>query len=127
MDTTAVPERPLSIHSNASSVTLVGTSGQERIQLAQQHSSDRTAGPPRPIFYRLNGRPNPNAQRKPRSKLRAFMSKLQSPAVRATTEAREREKLEDERLGIKTLTPLPMPLGTSIIGAACYYATTSGL
>ncbi|KAK0614728.1 hypothetical protein B0T14DRAFT_528967 [Immersiella caudata] len=45
--------------------------------------------------------PNPDAQPKQKGKLSKFLSKFQSPAVKATNAIREREMLEQERTGVK--------------------------
>ncbi|KAK4448775.1 hypothetical protein QBC34DRAFT_406708 [Podospora aff. communis PSN243] len=43
---------------------------------------------------------NPDAQPKKKGKLSSFLSKFQSPAVKASTAIREREMLEQERTGV---------------------------
>ena len=48
--------------------------------------------------------PNPSAQPKPKSALTKLFGKLQSPAVKQSVAARERELLEEERTGLKKTT-----------------------
>ncbi|KAK1750390.1 hypothetical protein QBC47DRAFT_393995 [Echria macrotheca] len=47
--------------------------------------------------------PNPDAQPKKKSKIGAFLSKFQSPAVKKTTQLRDDKKLEEERTGVRTV------------------------
>ena len=57
--------------------------------------------------------PNPNAQPKKKSKLSEFFSKFQSPAVKSTNAARERELLEQERTGVKKVVVTDMNRSSS--------------
>ncbi|KAK3314398.1 hypothetical protein B0H66DRAFT_568361 [Apodospora peruviana] len=53
------------------------------------------------VYYKKNKkRPQPDTAPKEMSRLSKFMSKFQSPAVKATKSIREREEEEDRRLGI---------------------------
>jgi hypothetical protein len=91
MDTTATEKAP-SLRSRASSITLIPD---------EPTASAENGELPRYTRYERTGNPNPDAQPKHKSKLNKFMSKFQSPAVKRTVAARERELLEEERTGIK--------------------------
>ena len=69
---------------------------------------DGTKKPQRPpaqpyVYIEKVGTPNPDAQPKTKSKFSNFLSKFQSPAVKATKAARERELLKQERTGVRTV------------------------
>ncbi|GAB1319529.1 hypothetical protein MFIFM68171_09739 [Madurella fahalii] len=83
--------------------------GQTKQGEAGQASKPQT--PQRYVYYERTGVPNPDAQPKPKSKLSRFLSRFQSPAVKSTLAARERQKLEEERRGVKIYTPLGAPSG----------------
>lgn len=94
------PKSP-SLHSTTSSLTLIPD---QRLT-----SNAQTNAPSSELPYYTSTRPTgkapkPFAQKKPQSALGKFMSKFQSPAVRQTTAARERELLEEERTGVKKVT-----------------------
>ncbi len=72
------------------------------------------------------GAPNPDAQPKEKSKVSKFLTKFQSSAVKATNEAREREKLEEERTGRKIYTPTGVPQGASAWMAESHARTWMG-
>lgn len=114
-----------SLHSFASSTTLhtTGTADTDRTQMAITATTTTNADkePPRYTYIERSGRaPNPDAQPKPKSKLSKFMSKLQSPAVRQTNEARERQKLEEERRGVTICTTMGTP-STATQATAAYF------
>ena len=56
---------------------------------------------PQQYVYIEKRTPNPDAKPKSKSKIGKFLSKFQSPAVKATTAIHERAKLEQERTGIR--------------------------
>ncbi|KAK4150398.1 hypothetical protein C8A00DRAFT_36994 [Chaetomidium leptoderma] len=106
--TTQTTTKTPSLHSRASSTTLV--TKPEKAPESQEGSSEE---PQRYVYGVRTAAPNPNAQLKPKSKLSKFMSKFESPAVRKTKAAHERQKLEEERTGIKIYTPMAAPGSTS--------------
>ncbi len=96
MDTAAptTAAKTPSLHSTTSSITLIPDQ--------PQPATTGTSGElPHRIQYERTGNPNPDAQPKHKSRLNKLMSKFQSPAVKRTVAARERELLEEERTGIK--------------------------
>ena len=91
--TSTTTAKPPSLHSKASSTTLVPTSNQA--QTASTESSSVH-------LYEPTGRPpNPDAQPKGKSKLSKLLSKLASPTVRRSLDLHERQLLEEERTGVK--------------------------
>ncbi|KAK4189453.1 hypothetical protein QBC35DRAFT_472672 [Podospora australis] len=94
------PSLPPSLASKTSSTTLTENQG------------GGSEIPDRYTYVERIGEPNPNAQAKPPSKLSKFFSKFQSPAVKKTNAAREKEKLEEERTGVRVYTPMPAPVGS---------------
>lgn len=66
-------------------------------EVKQQAPPARTAY----VYVEKHGTPNPDAKPKEKSRLGKFLSKFQSPAVKGTTAARDRVKLEEERTGVK--------------------------
>lgn len=97
-----------SLHSRASSVTLTTKPDASQSQPASA-TGKHEAGPARYVYQERVGAPNPDAQPKQKSKVGRFLSKFQSPAVKQTNAARDRELLEQERTGVKTYTPLGTP------------------
>ncbi|KAK0671657.1 hypothetical protein QBC41DRAFT_218829 [Cercophora samala] len=80
--------------------------------------SETTAGkkqqetPARYLYYEKVGEPDPNYVPKPPSKLSKFMSKFQSPMVKATKAKRQAEIDEERRTGVKVYTPAGAPMGS---------------
>ncbi|KAK0650006.1 hypothetical protein B0T16DRAFT_389951 [Cercophora newfieldiana] len=77
--------------SRASSPTLNGD------QKTEESTQTRTAY----TYVQSVGTPNPDAKPKTKGKFASFLSKFQSPAVKASTAIRDREQLEQERTGVK--------------------------
>ncbi len=100
-----------SLRSKASSTTLAVTT-------TARASGTDAADPPRYLYHQKVGPGNPNAQQKAKSKLAKFMSKFQSPVVQQTNAARDRELLEEERTGIRVLTPAGAVAGSGQATAA---------
>lgn len=111
-----------SLHSNPSSSSL-GTTSTAKPEKPSDAAGGQTkqpegSGGPKPytpqryVYYERTGVPNPDAQPKPKSRLSKFLSRFQSPAVKSTLAAREREKLEEERRGVKIYTPIAAPSGS---------------
>jgi len=104
-------EHAPSLRSKASSTTLAVTATTEAPEPAAND-------PPRYLYRQRVGPGNPNAEQKPKSKLAKFMSKFQSPAVQQTKAARDREILEEERTGVRVLTPAGAVAGSMQATAA---------
>ncbi|KAK0726363.1 hypothetical protein B0T21DRAFT_33206 [Apiosordaria backusii] len=68
--------------------------------------------PARYLYYEKVAEPNPDYVAKPPSKLSKFMSKFQSPAVKATKAKRQAEIDEERRTGVKVYTPAGAPMGS---------------
>ncbi len=69
--------------------------------------------PERYLYYKKTSKPpNPDAQPKPKTKLDKLLSKFQSPAVKQTNAAREREQLEEERRGVKIMSATGVAMGS---------------
>ena len=70
-----------------------------------QEDNKKSQQPPGQSYVYVDkvGTPNPDAQPKKKSKFSNFLSKFQSPAVKATNAARERELLKQERTGVRTV------------------------
>ena len=119
MDSTKAKTTPTtpSLHSRTSSGTLTTKPDPSQNQPASV-TGKHEAGPARYVYHERVGAPNPNAQPKRKSKFSKLLSKFQSPAVKQTNAARERELLEQERTGVKTYTPLGTPGSTNQATAA---------
>ncbi|KAK4129725.1 hypothetical protein N657DRAFT_677301 [Parathielavia appendiculata] len=109
------PQKPPSLHSVASSTTLAVKADPEAQSTTQQETEFI---PERYTYLKRVGPGNPDAKPKEKSKLGKLMSKFQSPAVRKTLAAREREKLEEERTGLKKHTAFGGPMSTNAATAA---------
>jgi hypothetical protein len=106
---TATNKTPPSLHSNPSSTNLDKHDASQPPVTKQEEPRTQ---PDRYLYYKKTGRaPNPDAQLKPKSKLSSFLSKFQSPAVKKTNDARDRELLEEERRGVKIYTATGVPTG----------------
>ncbi|KAK4201012.1 hypothetical protein QBC40DRAFT_278978 [Triangularia verruculosa] len=68
--------------------------------------------PARYLYHEKVAEPNPDYVAKPPSKFSQFMSKFQSPAVKATKAKRQAEIDEEKRTGIKVYTPAGAPMGS---------------
>ncbi len=113
MNASTTDAKPASLHSNPSSTSLDKDKDGDG-QPAAAETQPPQANPSRYLYYEKTGRaPNPNAQLKPKSKLGAFFSKFQSPAVKKTNDARDRELLEEERRGVKIYTATGAPMGSA--------------
>ena len=98
---------PPSLHSALSTTTL------SKGTVTTTTASQPTPQPERYLYYKKTGRaPNPDAQLKPKSKLDKLLSKFQSPAVKRTNAARERELLEEERRGVKIYSATGVAMGS---------------
>ena len=111
---TTNPNKPPSVHPTASSTTLAvnpdpptTTTNQEKKYTPEPYTYTKRTGPG-----------NPDAQPKEKSKLGKFLSKFQTDAVKKSNAAREREKLEEERTGIKKYTASGAPGSTTQSAAA---------
>lgn len=124
MNSTKAKTKPTtsSLRSYDSSTSLGTKTDQTQTAEAQQNKNNNNgvheAGPARYLYYERKGPGNPDAQPKPKSKLSKFLSKFQSPAVKQTNAARERERLEEERTGVKVYTALGTPGSTNQSTAA---------
>lgn len=107
--TTPNTSTAFSLHSMASATTLVPDQSKVTAENAEKDNEGKE--PERYLYYKRIGPPNPDAQPKPKSTLNKLMSKFQSPAVKQANEAREREKLEEERRGVKIYSALGAPAG----------------
>ena len=99
--TPSTNSKPPSLYSTTSSVTLIPDQPPTDTTLATTTSSEL------PRYTRITPTgvpPNPSAQPKPKSALTKLFGKLQSPAVKQSVAARERELLEEERTGLKKTT-----------------------
>jgi len=90
METSSATTKLPSLHSKASSTTLVPTLDQTQ-----------TTKEPCRTYYRRTGPPNPDAQPKSKSKLGKLLSKLPSSAVQRSVDMRERQLVEEERTGVR--------------------------
>jgi hypothetical protein len=135
MDASTTPNTSTapSLHSMASATTLVPDQTKPTNEKAEKDNGERDSveedntdkysaerDVPRYLYYKKTGTPNPDAQPKPKTKLDKLMSKFQSPAVRRTNAAREREKLEEERTGVRVYTPAGAVAG-SYQATAAYF------
>ncbi|KAK0702233.1 hypothetical protein B0H67DRAFT_393913 [Lasiosphaeris hirsuta] len=82
----------------ASSTTL---RDQDQDQDQENSNAEQSSTRPRYVYVEKVSEPKPDAAPKIKSRISKFMSKFQSPAVRATKAAREREQLEEVRTGVK--------------------------
>jgi hypothetical protein len=102
-------QKPPSLRSTTSSVTLA---------VKPDHEKEKELVPERYTYVKKTGPANPDAQPKEKSKLGKFLTKFQSPAVKKTNAAREKELLEEERTGTKKYTVLGTPGSTNQSTAA---------
>ncbi len=106
METSSATAKPPSLHSKASSTTLVPTSDQ----------TQTTSKEPCRTYYQRTGRPNPDAQPKSKSKLGKLLSKLPSSAVQRSVDSRERQLVEEERTGLRRVI---VPDGAEVSDCPC--------
>ncbi|KAK3987240.1 hypothetical protein QBC44DRAFT_331967 [Cladorrhinum sp. PSN332] len=78
----------------------------------QAEAGKKLETPTRYLYTERVAPPNPDYQRKPPSKLSKFMSKFQSPAVKATKSKKKQEEDEEKRTGVKTYTAIGAPQGS---------------
>ena len=77
-----------------------------------QASSSSTGGPQNPPEFTYAGKaktPKPDYKTPEKSKIGKFLSKFKSPAVKRTTQLRDRAKEEQERTGVVKLRSTPAP------------------
>lgn len=120
MSTTNQPQKPPSLHSTASSTTLASKPPNPNPLDTQTQTTTTTTSNPTSdngsltqyIYTERVGAPNPDAQPKKKSKLSKFLASFQSSTVQRTNAAREREKLEEERTGVRKTAAVGAPQGT---------------
>ncbi|KAK4141803.1 uncharacterized protein C8A04DRAFT_30648 [Dichotomopilus funicola] len=114
MSTTNNPKPP-SPDSTASSTTLTNKLPNPLDPQTQPSTSNTTSDNgtlTQYIYTERVGPPNLDAQPKKKSKLSKFLSTFQSSAVQQTNAAREREKLEEQRTGVRKTAAMGAPQGT---------------